>query len=138
MNPLLSMLAQSVPVVRLFEVEPSGSMVPGWVGGWWIAGVAAGLAACLWVSMAAWRGRWRAPADERAFTLLSRSLGLRAPSRRVVERLARPLGAQPVALLVSEAAFEKALELAEGGERGRLSQSDRALAMLVRAKVFGG
>lgn len=102
---------------------------------WITAGVLV-LAVSAVVSILAWRGRWRDPPAARALNALAGALALRGEAKAMLHRLAKALGAEPVALLMSESAFERAVAALEG-QIGAFDQRDKAAVLALHAKAFG-
>lgn len=73
--------------------------------------------------------------EERAFAVMCRRMRLSQRHAAMVRRLAAGIGAAPVALLVSESAFERAVR---GAGRVVESATARRTALEVRARVFTG
>ncbi|MFM9957896.1 MAG: hypothetical protein ACKVZJ_07455 [Phycisphaerales bacterium] len=165
-----TMLSAETPRAVLFTSEPTPSSSAGSAGtdlagaaasavagspwliaGWCVIGALVVVASVL-ISRVAWRGRWREPPINRATTHLARELGLDEPSLAMLNRLAKTLGAEPAALLLSESAFERAADVLESNGRaedkspfGRVTRTrdalaapDKAALLALRAKVFGG
>lgn len=135
-----STLAAAPNAVTLFTGEPTPPVVvdapasvPFWV---WLALGAIVLAISGAISIMAWRGRWRDPPATRAASHLAKNLGISGDSRRILERMAQALATEPVTLLLSESAFERAIEAIEH-EPGALQPKDKAALLALRATVFG-
>lgn len=135
-----STLAGTPSAVTLFTGEPEppaildvSASVPLWV---WLALGATVLAVSGAISVMAWRGRWRDPPATRAASHLAKTLGISGDSRRILDRMAQALGTEPVTLLLSETAFERAIEAIER-ETGTLQPKDKAALLALRAAVFG-
>lgn len=129
--PLL--LSDAAPVVRLHHGlggEPSS-------GGWWWASIVVALVigASVLVSLLAWRGSLRGPPCERAFRSLARALRVPRGSEDMIRMLATGIGAEPVALLISESAYSRAVRTA--CDAGGLNDAEKAAALRVSARVFG-
>lgn len=73
--------------------------------------------------------------EERAFAGMCRRLKLGPRQAALVRRLAAGIGAAPVALLISESAFERALR---GAGAALESAAARRTVLEVRARVFAG
>ncbi len=133
--------------VTLFTDEPAAATAdPAALGGaselstslWlWILLAAVVLVVSAAISIQAWRGRWRDPPATRAASALSKSLALTADQRRMLDRLAEAIGTEPVALLLSESAFERAIAAVER-HPSSLDPKDKATLLALRAAVFGG
>ncbi|HVZ93016.1 MAG TPA: hypothetical protein VG797_00755 [Phycisphaerales bacterium] len=114
-----------------------------WFGAWaFTMALLGGMALLGWE----WRAWHRAPQELTAFRRLGGRLGLRARERQLVEQLATVAGLPPVALLLSEHAFESALQAMadpaeDGGSRRGIGPRPRGVNLsdvaAVRAKVFG-
>lgn len=128
--------------IRLVESEGAAGSASSESGGLWLPGIGLGWqagAASLVVVLALValrRGLRRSGLEEeRAFAAMCRRLKLGAKHAALVRRLAAGIGAAPVALLISETAFERAVRTA-----GRVVESAgaRRTALEVRARVFAG
>lgn len=112
----MQMLTLIASVSRVSLVDDSSSA--GWPW-WWLVGVAMAFmgAAAAWTYIR--RDPWPPPAGsvERAYRVLAWRLRLRPGDRLALRRLSKRGGVPPVALLLSETAFEHAHQRAlESGE----------------------
>jgi hypothetical protein len=135
-----ALLAAAPPTLQLFTSEPPPPPAEAASDPWsmvlWIAASVLVLSVSAAVSIMAWRGRWRDPPLTRAANTLASALGLRSDAKATLRRLAEALGAEPVALLLSESAFERAAAALET-KLGALNQRDKAAVLALRAHVFG-
>lgn len=158
-------LASDAPRAVLFTADPAGASravsaaadagTPWSLVAWCIVGIAA-VGASVVISRLAWRGWWREPPMERAYRRMAGELGLDATAHAMLRRLAATLGAEPVVLLLSESAFERAAHLLESGAEpaassppgaggaaraakpgaGALPPAEKAALLALRARVF--
>lgn len=133
MNPAPVTLFTSEPGLPATEAA-AGS---GWAVVLWVVAVLTVVGVSAAVSVLAWRGRWRDPPCARAAAALCKSLGVRPEGTAMLDRLATALGAEPVALLLCESAFERGIRAIED-ESGPLEPRDKAALLALRAAVFGG
>ena len=139
----MNVIAQGI---RLVETEGAVSGAPaprpgasweGWSApaGWgWQIGVV--LVVVVLAAVALRRGLRRSGLEEeRAFAGMCRRMKLGQRHAALVRRLAAGIGAAPVALLISESAFERAVR---GAGRALDSAGARRTAIEVRSRVFTG
>lgn len=101
----------------------------------WIAVIAAALALIGVVGAISYLGavavgsrlEWRDPSDA-AFRSLCRRLGVSRPQRRILRESAKSLGCEPVAMLLSETVFERAMRTATPATLGPLEIVRRKLS----------
>jgi hypothetical protein len=119
----------AAPAVR--EASAGAGVVIGW--GWQLGLVVALVIVAAVVMRRGLRRSGRE--EERAFAAMCRRMKLGQRHATLVRRLAAGIGAAPVALLISESAFERAVRVA-----GRVVESTaaRRTAIEVRARVFAG
>ena len=133
------MLLLSAGRVELYTSDPAPSS---WTAGWWltIAGCVVVLAISVTLSWLAWRDRTRGTAQDSAFRAMVRKLTSGREDEQLLRRLAGLIEAPPVALVVSESAFVRAIEAAEAhpDRASRLSESEKRRVLTLRAGLFGG
>jgi len=116
----------SAPETRVSGVAPAGL-------GWQFGGV---VVVVLLAVLMLRRGMRRSGREEEvAFAGMCRRLKLGQRHAALVRRLAAGMGAAPVALLISESAFERAVR---GAGKALESAAARRTAIEVRARVFAG
>lgn len=102
----LVLLAAVGPVWPVNGDEAGAPGLPAWL---WVAlAVFVALGAGATISYLGWRDRRRTTPEHRAFRAMAWRLRLGRRSRAAVEQAARAAGMEPVALLISERAFDAA------------------------------